>query len=159
MLRFFFILLLSLIFKIDFSYSASIKFVGACDEKALIETNIDLDKNKNISLGKFTLEILEQFNIPYIGSEYGFNSIFQTPTGINAIEVISETNFLAYGWCYSLNGFSPEVYPHEILVKSDDEVKWWFGYATFQDGQWVTQCTPSYLRKSLKFCLKTNESP
>ena len=66
-----------------------------------------------------------------------------------AIEIVSENEMYAYGWCYSVNGFEPNVYPHEVFInpEGDDQIIWWFGFAHYLNGQWLSMCEPSYERK------------
>lgn len=130
--------------------SGSISFVGPCDTTPLFVEKFDSIEGKNV--GEFTVSTLEINQIPFSGSEMGMNSIFNTPTGRDAMEIIGESEFLAYGWCYKINDFEPGHYPHEIPVSDEDHIVWWFGYAHYKDGQWISQCEPSYLRRSPQFC-------
>lgn len=93
------------------------------------------------SLGEISLEMFNNYQIPYLGTEQGFNSILNSPTGLDAMVVVSEREMKSYGWCYSINGVVPEVYPNEVFIDSvNDEVLWFWGYAHYLDGQWVGQC-------------------
>ena len=124
--------------------------VGPCEKTPLFEITI-----KNIqdqSVGDLTVTLLQKNSIPFLGTPEGINSIFETPTGLEAMEVISDSELMAYGWCYSVNGFEPNLYPNALFLNEGDSVLWWFGYAHYKDGQWITQCTPSYQRRSSLFC-------
>lgn len=129
------------------SWAASVSFIGPCDEKPVIQENLKVVLGE--SVGSYTIRFLETFGVDHIGSERGINSIINTPT---AMEIISDREMNAYGWCYRVNGFSPEVYPNEFKVQEGDEVVWWFGYAHYLEGQWLTQCSPSYERKPEFLC-------
>lgn len=144
------ILLIILSFHLNNLYAGSISFIGPCSETPLFILNFEMTSARDV--GELTIQTLEQHQIPYIGSEMGMNSIFNTPTGIDAMEIISDSEMLAYGWCYKVNDFEPAQYPHEISISSDDHIVWWFGYAHYKDGQWISQCEPSYLRSPSKFC-------
>ncbi len=131
-------------------WATALSLVGPCFEEPVIKE--ELEVNSGESVGAYSVRFLEKFGIEYIGAERGMNSILGTPTGMDAMEIISDREMNAYGWCYSVNGFSPEVYPDEYEVKQGDEVKWWFGYAHYFEGQWLTQCSPSYERKPEFLC-------
>lgn len=121
--------------------AAKIEIIDPCNQEIRYKKNLKVDK---INLGSFSLMAFEELGLPYLGDKFSILSILDTPTGSEAIEVLEDNQMKAYGWCYSINGVSPEVYPNEIEVNNSDQVTWWFGYALYQNGQWLTQCTPSY---------------
>ena len=133
------------------TYGGVIEFVGPCSEQPLISKSFDISQGQD-SVGEITLQTLFKNNIPFTGSSQGFSSILDTPTGMGAIEVISDTEMMAYGWCYKVNDFEPAEFPDQVFVRQDDRIQWWFGYAHYKAGKWITQCTPSYLRRSQQFC-------
>lgn len=105
------------------------------------------------NVGELTIETLRKFNIPFKGTEQGLASAFETPTGDESIEIISDAEMRAYGWCYSVDGVSPELYPHEVPVSSATKsIVWHFGYARYLRGQWVTQCTPAWKVRPAFLC-------
>lgn len=104
------------------------------------------------TVGEITVKLLEINNIPFIGTAFGINSILSTPTGIDAMIPISDNEMNAYGWCYSVNGISPEEYPNKVILENGDIVKWWFGFAKYLNGKWITQCTPSGKTPDDPFC-------
>ncbi|MCO4795236.1 MAG: hypothetical protein KC493_16075 [Bacteriovoracaceae bacterium] len=144
------IVLISFIITISYSTAGTISFIGPCSSDPVFKTQFSIDNISNA--GKVTIDTLKKFNIPHIGTAQGMNSIFDTPTGSDAIEVVSDNEMHAYGWCFSVNGFEPAEYPVNIEVLEKDHILWWFGYATFKDGQWITQCTPSHTRQAAQFC-------
>ena len=88
-----------------------------------------------------------------MGSEEGLSSVFSTPVGKDAIEIISEDEMRAYGWCFSVDGIAPEVFPHEIRITPQTRsIVWHFGFARFYKGEWFTQCTPAYSVKPDFLC-------
>jgi len=95
---------------------------------------------------------LQEHSIPFLGNELAMNSIFNTPVGLEAIEVISDTEMLAHGWCFSVNGQFQELFPGQVELEDGDEILWWFGFASFKDGIWMSQCEPSYARRPAQFC-------
>lgn len=142
-----------LFFLFFISFSATgleLEFIGPCSKNPIFKTQV-LDDFANV--GELTVAILTQFDIPFKGTEEGINSIFNTPTGNDAIEIISDVEMRAYGWCYSVDGLSPEVYPHEIPVSSKTKsIVWHYGFARYYQGQWVTQCTPAYIVRPSSLC-------
>jgi hypothetical protein len=134
------------------TFAATLEIIGPCEEAPLFSGKIELANNKVSTVGKVTIDALDKNKIPYLGSHEGINSIYDTPVGIDAYEILNDEDMNAYGWCYSVNGVSPELYPHEVSVKAGDKIVWWFGYAQYVNGQWLTQCLPSYLRKAPQFC-------
>lgn len=138
------------VFFIVQSYAATLTIIGPCSDEPLFEAQSALSMKTNA--GQFTVDTLEERGIPFQGEERGMNSIFNTPVGLEAMEVLSDREMLAYGWCYSVNGFEPALYPNEVILGPEDEVKWWFGYARFLNGEWISQCEPSHIRRSPQFC-------
>lgn len=126
------------------------QFVGPCTDVPLVKGEMPI--NTPISVGDITLEFLDSRMIPYTGSYVGFNSIFNTPVGIDSMEVVDNQTMRAHGWCYAVNGISPESYPHKVYVQDTDRIDWWFGYALYKDGEWVTQCSPTYKVAPEQFC-------
>lgn len=93
------------------------------------------------SIGELTIRMLDEYQVPYLGSEQGFNSILNSPTGLDAMVVISDNEMKAYGWCFEINGEIPEVYPNEVFINStSDKVLWFWGYAHYKNGEWIAQC-------------------
>lgn len=132
------------------SFSASISFIGPCDSSPIFKTTFKPNNNNN--LGSETIQILEKHDIPHIGSEAGLVSAFNTPTGDGSIEVISDVEMNAYGWCYSINGDQAKVYPNEVILDDNDKIVWWWGFAKYYSGEWVSQCEPSHKRRPAIFC-------
>lgn len=94
------------------------------------------------SIGELTIRMLDEYQVPYLGSEQGFNSILNSPTGLDAMVIISDSEMKAYGWCFEINGEIPEVYPNEVFINStSDNVLWFWGYAHYKNSEWVAQCT------------------
>lgn len=134
------------------TFAAKIKVLKPCSHEVMIakDHNPEIDE----SVGEGTLRFLKRSGIPVTGSEAGITSINHTPTGLAAIEVISDTEMMMYGWCYAINGYSPELMPNEVEIKENDTIKWWFGFAHYLNGEWITQCTPSSERRESAFCQK-----
>lgn len=127
-----------------------LKFIGPCLEDFVMKVDVQEDYP---NVGELTIKTLEKFNVPHQGTIRGLNSVFNTPVGQDALEVLSDTEMRAYGWCYSVDGEAPEVFPHEfILTPEMKNVTWHFGFALYKNGQWITQCTPSYSVKPAFLC-------
>ena len=141
--------LLIMLFSLS-SYAVELKFIGPCQEEFIMRTIVS-DEFSNV--GELTIETLKKFGIPFLGNYQGLNSAFETPVGEGAIEVISDVELRAYGWCYSVDGIAPEVFPHEMPVTSETKmVVWHFGFARYYKGEWVTQCTPAFTVKPKFLC-------
>lgn len=96
------------------------------------------------TVGAVTIAALNARSIPFVGDEAGISSIKGTMTGDKAVEVISNTEMRAYGWCFHLNGKEPGDMPDKVEVKSDaDVILWFFGYAHYRAGTWIEMCAPT----------------
>jgi hypothetical protein len=130
--------------------AVEITFIGPCDEDFIMKQKV-LETYSNV--GELTVGTLKKFNIPFIGTSEGMSSIFGTPTGDSALEVVSDIEMRAYGWCYSVDGFAPELYPHQVPVYSHTKsIVWHYGFARYYKGQWVSQCTPAHTIKPKFLC-------
>ena len=98
------------------------------------------------TVAEITLETLINNDIPYIGSESGINSMLGTDTSLDSYEIISDSRMLAYGWCYSVNGVEPNALMSEFVIDpaSEQTIDWYYGYAEYLDGEWISYCTPVY---------------
>ncbi len=131
-------------------WALELKFIGPCDEDFILKAQVSGDYS---NVGELTVATLKQFTIPFKGSPEGISSVFHTPTGEEALEVVSPNEMRAYGWCYSIDGISPEVYPHEAPVYPHTKsIVWHYGFARYYNGQWVTQCTPAHTVKPKFLC-------
>lgn len=130
--------------------AVELQFIGPCEETFIMKVEVT---EEFANVGELTVATLQKFNIPFKGTAAGLASAFETPTGTDAVEVISSEEYRAYGWCFSVDGVSPEAYPHEIAITPDTkQITWHFGFARFYRGEWVTQCTPSYSVKPAFLC-------
>lgn len=131
--------------------AANIQIIGPCSEKPLINKTIPSLNQE--SIGSFTVRFLAQNKIPYAGSDAGMSSIFNTPVGDEALEVISDTKMRAYGWCFNLNGINPDKMPDVVFFTSNnDQLTWYYAFSTYDSGKWVDYCVPAYTVKSSQFC-------
>ena len=133
------------------AFAATISVIAPCEDQVAHEVSLTLESDIE-NIGELSVQAFEEMKLPFAGTARGMNSILNTPTGLEAMDIISDEEMFAYGWCYSVNGFSPEVFADEVKAQEDDHVLWWYGYAHYQAGQWLTQCTPSYTRRDSDFC-------
>lgn len=138
---------------VSFSASAvEISFVGPCDKKPIIKETL---ANKFETVGDLTVHFLNKNRIPYQGNERGINTVFNTPMGDGALEVISDTEMRAFGWCYFVDNLGPDVFADEYPM--DDKIKkieWIFGFAHYKNGEWISNCTPAFTIKPAFLCRK-----
>ncbi|MBC7538199.1 MAG: DUF4430 domain-containing protein [Bacteriovorax sp.] len=136
------------------AYAINYEVIGPCSEKAVHSGTFNVVDLK-VSVGQTSVAIFDQNKIPYIGNESGFNSIVNTPTGLDSIEVLSDTKMRAYGWCFSVNDIRPDVIAGEYLFTSNsDKLVWFYAYSTYDKGEWLDYCVPSYKIKAAQFCTK-----
>ena len=122
--------------------AVELKFIGPCSDQFIMKVNVS---DEYSDVGALTIKTLSKFLIPHQGTPEGLVSAFETPFGDDAIEVISNEELRAYGWCFAVDGVAPEVYPHEAPITVETKsVVWTFGFARFFKGEWVTQCTPAH---------------
>lgn len=125
--------------------AVTLEFVGPCSEEPIVSFELG---DKFQTVGDATLHTLEKNNIPFKGTSRGLNSVFNTPVGMEALEVLSDFEMRSHGWCYSVDGVSPEVYPDELFLNGPDgkiqNIRWFFGFAHYVRGEWISQCEPSF---------------
>lgn len=135
------------------SHAITWKVFGPCDSNNPVVqgvANADLTQ----SVGANSVAIFDQNKVPYIGVAEGFNSIINTPIGLDTIEVVSDNELRAYGWCYSVNGRLPEGMPGQVHFTSQSDVLvWFYAYSTNKNGEWMDDyCSPAYWIKAKQFC-------
>jgi len=140
----------TLILALLVSFSASaveLKFIGPCSDEFIMKTEVT---EEFANVGELTVATLAKWSVPFKGDAQGLASVFEIG---NLMENVSPTEIRAYGWCYSVDGEAPEVYPNEVLITPDTKsVVWHYGFALFKDGQWITQCTPGYTVRPASLC-------
>lgn len=133
------------------SFAVTIEFIGPCDEKPFMRKTLSSVHEQ--TLGELTINLLEKEKIAYLGTEKGLNQVLNSPIGLDALEVIKDDEMMAYGWCFEVDGKIPELYPDEIRLDGKfNHIKWFYGYAHYLKGIWISQCQKSYLRKSPFVC-------
>ena len=105
-----------------------------------------------------SLAVFTQNNIQNQSSEFGVAQLMNSPIGIDAMEVLSDTVMRSHGWCYSVDGEIPELLMNEMKLTGEEKVITWFmGYSTYigdpqtGDAIWEGQCIPSYSLEAAPF--------
>ena len=107
--------------------------------QSLFKTQWSVQTPTNI--GDVTIEIFNKFQIPFSGSKYGISQINGKGQDI---EVISDNEMKAYGWCFEVDGLIPETMPDQTALESNSvEIEWFYAYAHYKDGNWIGQCVRS----------------
>lgn len=147
-------LLLLFTFSVPSLQAITFEVVGPCSEKPVYSGEMKVEDLKQ-SVGRVSVDLFVQNKIPFDGSETGFRSILGTPTGLESIEVLSETKMRAHGWCYTVDNIAPDVLPGDYFFASNDaKLVWFYGYSTYDNGQWVDYCVPSWRVQAAQFCAK-----
>jgi hypothetical protein len=131
--------------------AVTLQVQSLCSEAFTLDAFIDATTSDNV--GSVTLKGLDEAGIPYVGTSAGISSIGDSPSGEKAMEILSSTHLRAYGWCFSINGVEPASMPNEINITSNDDlIHWYYGFAEYKDGQWITYCTPTHEAKPKYIC-------
>lgn len=137
MFKAFFSTILFLSISISFAQSHFV-VENPCDSTPFYETTITPN---DISLGKLTLNVLDTNKIPHKGTKDGIVSIMNTPYGDDALAIISDFEMFAFGWCFQIDGVLAEYMPDDVLVSKDvKHIRWYYAYAHYVRGEWITQC-------------------
>ncbi|MCJ8276242.1 MAG: hypothetical protein HRT44_02960 [Bdellovibrionales bacterium] len=102
----------------------------------LFEKEIILELPMHV--GDISIQTFEKFEVPYDGSILGISEIFEIG---QELDIISNSEMKAYGWCFSVDGVSPETLTHETVIEDQEStLKWYYAYAHYVSGEWVGQC-------------------
>ena len=135
------------------AHALTIEFVGPCSHKPLISSQVSATAAK--SVGELTIATLERFRVPHAGAAQGLNTAFNTPIGMDAMEVISDVEMRSYGWCYAVDNAIPELFPNQIPLNSKmQKITWFYGFAHYYKGQWLSQCEAAWEVKPDFLCKK-----
>jgi hypothetical protein len=129
--------------------------VNPCNGKKIVNLNID---GEGLTVGELSKKVLENRNIQFLASDYGISQIANSPTGIDAMEVLSDTRMRAHGWCYSIDSKIPELLMNEVYIDANTKnVTWFMGYSTYVgnpntgDHEWFGQCEATHLLEETPF--------
>lgn len=89
-------------------------------------------------VGQISVEVFDEKSVTYQGGIFGISAMF----GLGQdIEVISDSEMKAHGWCFALDGAVPETMPDQTPVaRQDSTIVWYYAYAHYKDGAWIGQC-------------------
>lgn len=135
------------------AYAVTFDVVGGCSATPLLSVTISA---KFETVGDLTVYLLNKNKIPYQGNERGMNSIWNSPIGLDALEILSDTQMRSYGWCFKVNGQVPNAFADEIYLNEGDHIEWIFSYAWYDKG-WVSMCNPSFETQSPWICNKKED--
>lgn len=121
----------------------TIEFVGPCGHKPMLSSQVQATAAKTV--GDLTIATLERFRVPYAGNAQGLNTAFNTPIGMDAMEVISDYEMKSYGWCYAVDNAIPEIFPNVFPLSAKiQKITWFYGFAHYYKGEWLSQCEPAW---------------
>lgn len=127
-------ILISVLFSMT-AHALDVRVVGRANEE-LLSTKKRITQATTV--GDVSVDVLEAFEVPYKGGSFGFSEI----AGLGQdIDVISDTEMKAYGWCFSLDGVVPETMADQTPLSGHAGVlEWYYGFAHYKNGEWVAQC-------------------
>lgn len=77
----------------------------------------------------------------YLGSNQGVTSINDLGS---ALEVLSDTEMNAFGWCYQIDGDTSDRLAHEYaLTGKEQAIEWYYAYAHLNRNEWTAMCVPA----------------
>ena len=123
-----------------------------CSDQPILRADLN---QYGTTLGDVTIEALKKSNIPFKGSREGVASMLNTPTGDESVDILSNYEMRAFGWCYELNGKMLESMPDGVITdEKTRSVRWFYAYAHYLKGDWISQCEED--KKIIKkfFCKK-----
>jgi len=133
-------------------FASTIEVVGACSEKPQFISE-DISHDSTQTLGDLTVEVFDQNKVPYRGSREGISQIFNSATGDEAIEIISDQEARFYGWCVHVDGVEPGLMPDQVtLVNPNSKIIWFYAFASVYKNEWKEMCVPAHTIKPKKFC-------
>lgn len=113
--------------------AVTVEVTGASGERLFIgETRFAAN------VGLVSVAAFDFAQVPYVGGEYGFSSIYDLG---NRMVQIPPAELKAYGWCFSIDGFVPDTMADQTPVPdADSKVRWFYAYAHKLNGKWIGQC-------------------
>ena len=131
-------------------FAANFSIVGPCHKEPMFETTVEDVQEQTVM--EVTNRVILKYSLPAQVSEYGVISFFDSPTGWDAYEIIDDKNMRAYGWCYEVDGENPEILAGGFVLHSDEDIEWFFGYAEYKNGKWVSQCEKAHKLRPAFLC-------
>ena len=111
------------------------------DESGFKVFKVDYEVLSSTTVGDLSVEVFEQFKVPFDGNAIGMHSIM----GIEPrVDIISKKEMKAYGWCFEVDGIAAETLPHETPISAANKsLVWYYAYAHYLAGEWIAQCIPA----------------
>ncbi len=117
------------------AHAVTVKITGK-NRAALFETEIASPIPSDV--GSVTIVAFDAAKIPYQGSSNGISKIYDLD---QQVEVVSNIEMRAYGWCFAIDGQVPETMPNNTDVLTQQTVvEWYYAYAHYKSGDWIGQC-------------------
>lgn len=132
------------------SFAGTYEVIGPCEAEPVRKGSYEISAPQ--SAGKVSVDVFDRDKISYIGSELGFNSILNTPTDKEAIEWLGPKELRAYGWCYEIDGYQPELMPSDVILKGSEKLVWFYAFSHYKDGKFISQCEPAFQVRWKKIC-------
>lgn len=126
---------LAVLFSFSSVQAVTLKVIGKSGEVLFSDEQISsLPK----TVGQVSVDFFNQNQVPFVGDIDGIVSIH----GLGSeLDVISDTDMKAYGWCYSVNGVVPEDFVHKVnILEQKTELIRFYAYAYYKAGEWTQQC-------------------
>lgn len=120
-------------------FAVTVEVIGPKNDIILPATQFNVNISRNV--GEISVAVFENQNIVFNGDAHGMKSIKGYE---NYVEVVSATEFKAYGWCFAVNGVAPDTMSDQTYFENEnDTLGWYFAYAHYKDGEWISQCKPA----------------
>ncbi len=146
-------ILFSILAFVNFAEALQMDIIGACDPAALFSTAAELKDDQAVTLGELTVQVLKQNYIPFKGSAAGISQIYDSPTGDDALEILSPTQMRAYGWCLHVDSDEPNKMPDKVIITNKvQKITWFYAYSLYDAGEWKDFCTAAWKERSLNYC-------
>ncbi|MCK5883550.1 MAG: hypothetical protein KAG61_07660 [Bacteriovoracaceae bacterium] len=121
--------------------TATVQILEVCNDNIIHSFTQEFEGQTTVSA--VTLRSFKENNIPYQGAEQGINSILETATGMDALEILSDTQMRAYGWCFRINGHLSDEMMHQTFFQESATITWYYGFSSYDSGEWSGFCTPA----------------
>ncbi len=115
--------------------AVTIKVIG---EKGAMLFESKIESQIPSDVGTVSVLAFDLGHVDYEGDSSSISKIYNL--GQN-IEVVSDTEMKAHGWCFAINGQVPETMPDKTeVLNQDTTIEWYYAYAHYKDGDWIGQC-------------------
>lgn len=129
-----------LFFILPAAQAAQFRVLGV-QNQVLLEAELPIDP-PSVKLGELTDRVLRAAPLnEYTGSSAGLSSV----NGLgSALEVVSDTDMNAYGWCYKVDGVESNLLADQyVLTGHEKTIDWFYAYARMENNRWTAMCVPA----------------